>query len=350
MNSSAASASSRLALGDRLQPVVLIGSIAVGLIVAKAVPSVTESMSGLVSGGVVLLIFLVMLGVDGSRVAVALKQRRFLAIAVTVNFVFNPLLAWGLGAVFLAGEPELRVGLILFLVTPCIGWYLVFTDLAGGDTSLGVSLLGVNIVLQVLLLPLYLATFTGQASSVDPASIATAIVLFLILPACAAELTRRGVAHGGGDVNQLLGRLRVPIVRTVVLAVIIVSMFASQGDVLFDNPAVVITLLPALVAFFVIAFTAALFVGRTANLPYDQTALLAFTATSRNSEVSIAIAATAFASPLVGLAVVIGPVIELPLLVIMVRILTNSRPSLRPTATPTTPSTCLSISTQGPQT
>ena len=349
-NSSAVTSSPRLALGDRLQPVVLIGSIAVGLALAKAAPGVANSMSTLVSVGVVLLIFLVMLGVDAGRVAAAFKQRRFLAIAVTVNFVINPLLAWGLGAVFLSGEPELRVGLILFLVTPCIGWYLVFTELAGGDTGLGVSLLGVNIVLQVLLLPLYLAAFAGQASSVDPASIVAAIVLFLILPAWAAELTRRGIAHRGADVDELLGRLRVPIVKTVTLAVIIVSMFASQGDVLFDSPAVVTTLLPPLVAFFVIAFVAALIIGRIANLPYDQTALLAFTTTSRNSEVSIAIAATAFSSPLVGLTVVIGPVIELPLLVVMVRVLIGLRPPLQPTATSIAPSTHLSTSTQGPRT
>lgn len=338
----------KLALGDRLQPVVLIGSIAVGLILAKATPGIADSMSALVSGGVLVLIFLVMLGVDAGRIATALTQRRFLAIAVAVNFVLNPLLAWGLGGVFLSGEPELRVGLILFLVTPCIGWYLVFTELAGGDTGLGVSLLGVNIVLQILLLPLYLGAFAGQASSVEAGSIAGTVAFFLVLPAVAAALTRRSVAHGGGDVDDLLGRLRVPIVKTITLAVIIVSMFASQGDVLFDNPTVVITLLPALVAFFIVAFVAALIVARIANLPYDQTALLAFTATSRNSEASIAIAATAFASPLVSLTVVIGPVVELPLLVVMVRILINLRTRLGPTVASAAPSRALSTSTRRP--
>ncbi|MBN4047417.1 arsenic resistance protein [Acidimicrobiaceae bacterium AH-315-P05] len=311
---------------DRYQPLLLIASIAAGLGLAKAAPGFANSLSPLVSMGVFVLIYLVMLGVDVDRIAAAFTQRRFLTIAVLINFVVNPLLAWGLGAVFLQDHPELRVGLILFLVTPCIGWYLIFTELAGGDIGLGVSLLGINLVLQVVLLPFYLLLFAGEASGVDLGSIVSSVGLFLVLPAALAAVTRNFANRSAVDLDDVQSAIGKAQLKTVCLVLVIVAMFASQADVIFDNPRVVITLLPPMVAFFVVAFGFALATGRAAGLPFDQTALLAFTTTSRNSEASLAIAATAFASPLVALTVVIGPVIELPFLVLMVRVLLGLRP------------------------
>ncbi len=317
-------ARARLSLGDRLQPVLLIGSIAAGLSLADLQPELGESLGWIVPAGVFALIYLVMLRLDAGAVAEALTRRRFLGIAVVLNFVVNPLLAWGLAAMLLSGEPDLRVGLILFLVTPCIGWYLIFTELAGGHVGLGVSLLGVNTVLQVLLLPLYLWAFTGQSARVDLGGVVESIALFLVVPAIAAFVTRRLIAGSDWDVDQTVGGRPVELVKTVVLAAVIVAMFASEGGELLDNPDVVARVVPPLLAFFALAFVIALAVGAMARLPHAETALLVFTTTSRNSEASLAIAATAFASPLVGLTVLIGPVIELPLLVVMVRLLSGA--------------------------
>lgn len=316
---------------DRFQPLLLIASIAAGLGLAKAAPGLAESIDPLVSIGVFVLIYLVMLSLDFNRVAAAFTQRRFLAIAVGLNFIVNPLLAWALGTIFLHDHPDLRVGLILFLVTPCIGWYLIFTELAGGDTGLGVSLLGLNLVLQVLLLPLYLLIFEGQATGIDLTNIIASVLVFLVLPAVAATGTRGLIDRGSANIEQVQDLIDKAQLKTVALVIVIISMFASQAHVIFDNPNVVFTLIAPMLAFFVIAFVVAVATGHIARLPYDQTALLAFTATSRNSEASLAIAATAFASPLVALTVVIGPVIELPLLVLMVRLLLGLQPKVAPT-------------------
>lgn len=329
----ATAAGSSLGRADRAQPVLLIGAIGAGLGLATVLPGLAEGLSPLVNAGVFVLIYLVMLGLDLHRVADAFGQKRFLGIAVALNFVVNPALAWLLGRLFLDAHPDLRVGLILFLVTPCIGWYLIFTELAGGDTSLGVSLLGVNLVLQVLLLPLYLLILEGQATSIDLAGIVGSVVTFLVAPAAAAAVTRATVERSGRDielVQRVIGRAHL---KTVALVVVIIAMFASQADTVFDNPRVVLTLFTPMAGFFFIAFVIALAAARAARLPHDQTVLLAFTTTSRNSEASLAIAATAFASPLVALTVVIGPVIELPLLVLMVRVLLARRDGrLRSTA------------------
>lgn len=313
-------ARSSLSRADRAQPFVLIGAIATGLGLAEVLPAFAESLAPLVNAGVFVLIYLVMLGLDPRRVTEALGHGRFLGLAVVLNFVVNPALAWLLGRLFLDAHPDLRVGLILFLVTPCIGWYLIFTELAGGDTSLGISLLGINLVLQVLLLPLYLLLLEGQATTIDLGGIVGSVITFLVAPAVAAAITRT-LSRSGREVEavpRLIGRAHL---KTVTLVVVIVAMFASQADTVFDNPRVVLTLLPAMGGFFVVAFAIALATAKVARLPHDQTVLLAFTTTSRNSEASLAIAATAFASPLVALTVVIGPVIELPFLVLMMRVL-----------------------------
>lgn len=310
-----------LSRADRFQPLLLIASIGAGLGLAQLIPGVASRLGPLVDAAVFALIYLMMLGLDLGGLARTVTQRRFLAIAVALNFVMHPVLAFGLGQVFLADQPDLRVGLLLFLVTPCIGWYLIFTELAGGDTALGVGLLGINVVLQVLLLPLYLLVFEGQSTLVEVSGVVNSVLLFLVGPAALAVATRRSVDRLSltiEDVQEVVDRTHV---KTASLIVVIVAMFASQAQTIFDNVAVVGQLVAPMVAFFAIAFGVAIVAARLGRLPYEQKALLVFTTTSRNSEASLAIAATAFASPLVALTVVIGPVIELPLLVLMVRLL-----------------------------
>ena len=319
---------------DQLQPLILLGSIALGLGLAALSPSVALAIGPVVSVGVFALIFLAMLGLDLDRVTGAFAQRRFLLVAIFVNFVVNPLVAWGLAEHFLKDDPALHVGLILFLVTPCIGWYLLFTEMAGGDVGLGVSLLGMNLVLQVLLLPVYLLWFTDSAASVGLGGIGKSVGLFLVLPGVCAAATRLAALRGHADLERIQHAVERSHLKTFTLILIIVAMFASQADVLRSNPGVVLRLLPPMLIFFAAAFAVALLAGALSGFQYEQTVSLVFTATSRNSEASLAIAATAFASPLVALTVVIGPVIELPLLVLMARaLLGRRRNAVRPERT-----------------
>jgi len=317
----AASSQTRLGAADRLQPVFLLAAIGIGLAIGRLAPAAATIAANAVSAGVFVLIALVLLNVNPRNVAATFARKRFLAAAIMLNFAVNPVMAWVLGGMFLADEPDLRIGLILFLVTPCIGWYLIFTEIAGGDTELGVGLLGVNVILQILLLPVYLALFVGAAGTVDIATILRSIALYLVLPAVAAAAIRGWWAHQGRSASVEQERLRLSACKTATLAVVIVSMFASQSDAIFDDLDAVGRLVAPMVSFFVLAYCIAVTAARRLGLPHDQTALLVFTTSSRNSEASLAIAATAFVSPLVGLTVALGPVIELPLLVIMTRLL-----------------------------
>ena len=317
----------RLSLGDRLLPVLLLGAIGAGLGIGWALPSIAGPASRAVSVGVFALITLVMLNVNPRNVAATFTHKRFLGAAIGLNFIVNPLLAWGLGSAFLSNQPDLRIGFILFLVTPCIGWYLIFTELADGDTELGVGLLGINVVLQVALLPVYLAVFVGNSATVEISTIIESVVLYLLLPAAAAGAIRWWWAHRGRTAAEEQERHRVSSLKTVSLAVLVVSMFASQAEAMIDDVGAVRHLVAPMAVFFGLAFAIALVVARQLGFAHEQSVLLVFTTTSRNSEASLAIAATAFANPLVAMTVALGPVIELPLLIVMARILQRRAPA-----------------------
>lgn len=324
----------RLSRSDRYQPLLLISAIGVGLGLARITPGIAASLLPLVTVGVGFLIYLIMLGLDLGRLRWRQHERRLVVTAVVLNFAVVPVFAWALGAVMLSGHPELRVGLLLFLVTPCIGWYLVFIDLAGGDTALGIGLLGINLVLQVVLLPVYVQLFAGTTVDTDLGTVIGSVITYLVVPAALAIATRTGLAlrrrsavpRAQQTRPSTTRRLaaRVPSIatsKTITLMVVITSMFASQSEAITDDPATLLRVVSPVVAFFTITFLMALIVARALRLPFDQTVVLVFTTTSRNSEASLAIAVTAFASPLVAAVVAIGPAIELPLLVLMVRAL-----------------------------
>jgi len=311
----------QLGVLDRIQPLLLISAIAAGLMLAWFLPGFGAQLLPVVTVGVFLVIYLIMLGTDLGGILHAFTRWKPTALAIGINFVITPLFAWLLGYLLLREDPEIWAGLILYLVTPCIGWYLVFTELAKGDVELGVSLLAWNVVLQVLLMPVYMKLLAGTVVHIELPDILRSVAVFLVIPLGLAFITRRAMHRMKVEFDALASRVKLPYIKTVILMVVIAAMFASQGNVLFESPALIIKMIVPGLAFFFGAFLLSLAAGRLFNLNYPEVALLAFTTTARNSEASLAIAVTAFASPLVALTVVIGPSIELPVLILFLRTL-----------------------------
>lgn len=304
---------------DRIQPVLLMISIGIGLIIADLAPLLSKKLIPVVTFGVFLVIYLIMVGVDFRNLLNAFTKIKPTTLAIVINFVFTPLYAWFLGYLFLQNNPDVWVGLILYLLTPCIGWYLIFTELADGDVELGISLLAYNVFLQIALMPVYMKVLAGRIIFIDINRILKSIFIFLIIPLILSVITRKVMKIKGILIEDF--KPNISYLKTGTLILVIIAMFASQGSVLFNNPEIVIRMiLPGLIFFFSV-FTVALGVGYLFGLNYREVALLSFTLTARNSEASLAIAATAFTSPLVPLTVVIGPSIELPVLIIILRIL-----------------------------
>lgn len=309
-----------LGLLDRIQPLLLLSAIAVGLVLAKVAPMVAEKLTPLVTVGVFMVIYFIMLSVSMQGIMHAFTRWKPTALAIGINFLITPLVAWALGYLFLQNDPDIWVGLILYLVTPCIGWYLVFTELAKGDVELGVSLLFWNVVLQILLLPVYMTLLAGTVVHIELADILRSVMTFLVLPLGLAAVTRWFFSRFAVPIEVVRKKVALPYLKTITLMVVITAMFASQGTVLFENPSIVLKMILPGVAFFLIAFLMAIVAWRIFKLSYAEFALLAFTTIARNSEASLAVAVSAFASPLVALTVVIGPSIELPVLILILHL------------------------------
>lgn len=156
-------AAGRLTVRDEVKPYVLIAAIVIGIVLNGLVNGRLVSWQWVSDIAIFMVMFAVMALVEVKDVAVAFRKVKPTALALVTNFVFTPLFAWGLGWLILRQYPSLWAGVILYTLTPCIGWYLIFTDLVQGDVPWGVSLLPWNLVLQILLLPLYMWLLVGKA-------------------------------------------------------------------------------------------------------------------------------------------------------------------------------------------
>jgi len=261
------------------------------------------------------------------RLGDALRHGRVAALSLAINFAWTPLLAWLLGWLFLRDQPALWIGLIMLLVTPCTDWYLVFTSIARGNLPLSVALLPVNLALQLVLLPLYLLLLAGTVIPLDAQRTLQGVAQVLVVPLVAAAALRWVARRSRGE--GWLEAQALPAVQAgqmACLALAIVAMFASQGALISQNPAVLLRLLAPLLAFFAINMSLGLSLGHVLRLRYADLASLCCTTLARNSPVALAVALVAFPDqPLIALALVIGPLIELPALGIASQILLRVR-------------------------
>nr|WP_246049117.1 hypothetical protein [Natronomonas salsuginis] len=242
--------------------------------------------------------------------------------SLLVNFLWSPLLAVGLGAVFLREYPALWVGLIMLMVTPCTDWYLLFTDIAGGDVPLATSLLPYNLVLQLVLLPVYLYVFAGTLVELPTALLVESVVLVLVVPLTLGGVTRSGLIQWRSQ--QWFNRRFLPKMsplQIVFLNLAIGAMFASQGGVIVENPRLLALMAIPVIAFYAINLGVGFAVGRVLDFSYEELLCFNNTILSRNSPTALGIAVVAFPNePLIPFVLVIGPLLELPLLGIIAQV------------------------------
>ncbi len=148
--------------------------------------------------GVFFVIFAVMLPVEIKDVGKAFKKIKPTVIALFVNFIFIPAFSWTMGWLILKNYPDFWVGAILYTLTPCIGWYLIFTDIAKGDVPWGIALLPWNITLQVILMPFYLYILIGSVIPIEFSTLIMSVVLFLVAPFVLAYIVQKIVINKKG--------------------------------------------------------------------------------------------------------------------------------------------------------
>lgn len=281
------------------------------------------------------LLTLTFAGINGRSFAAGIRPHpKTAAASLAINFLWTPVFAGLLGWLLLSDEPDLRLGLVMLLVTPCTDWYLVFTGNARGNVALATSLLPPNLILQLLLLPIFVTAFTGTAADVPLSELAGSVAIVLGIPLILAASVRFLAA--GTDTHDRLDRIleRAQPVGLGLLAIAIAAIFATHACVVTDNPDAFLRLLAPLAAFFAVTYLIATAAARALDLRHPERVTLTMAALARNSPVALAIATAAFPDrPLIAVALVVGPLIELPVLA-----LTANRLQSQP-AEPVTPIT-----------
>ncbi|WP_088102348.1 arsenic resistance protein [Halalkalibacter urbisdiaboli] len=268
----------------------------------------------------VAMLFITFLQIPIEEIKKAFKNIKFTCTAAIINFVWTPILAWLLAMLFLGDSPALYIGFIMLMVTPCTDWYLIFTGIAKGNVALSTAILPLNLLLQIILLPIYLLIFGRATGVIELTFLAESIFLVLFIPLVLAFLTKLFLRNKQQLTNKFISNLSVlPI---IFLSLAIVAMFASQGQLLLDNLDLLWQITIPFLLFFIVNFFVGQGVGQLMRFPKSDRASLSLTILARNSPTALAIAMTAFPDqPLIALTLVIGPLLELPILAIITQLL-----------------------------
>ncbi len=314
---SQASTASRLTFLDKAFPVLILLCMAVGLALGKAAPQIGHTLEPLIPVGLFLMIYPTVTKVPFRALRRSALEGRPATLSIVLNYLVNPLLLFGFGWLFLRNYPDLWTGLILLGIAPCIGMVLIWADLGGADNALSVSLMAWNSLIQIISVPLWIYLLVGTRVPLPAGLILESTFLYLALPLLAAYLTQRTALKVKGEqwFRERFTPILAKIQLTALLATLVV-MFALKGEAILNAPELIGYMILPLALFFVTLF----FVGTLTacfgmRLPMEKSVTVGFHVTGRNFELSIALALTTFAaSPLVAVSTVIGPLIEVPVM------------------------------------
>ena len=298
---------------EKLEPAIIIMAIAVGLIFSN-VDIIAQNSSHLINIFLCLMLFGLFLEVPLAELKNSFKNVKFSSTSLIINFIWTPLFGYFLGTLFLKGNVDVLIGFFMLILTPCTDWYLIFTKIAKGDLTLSLSILPINLILQIILLPIYLVLFFSSGNSLDYSQLLYSLIIVIAIPFIAAQIVKLIL---NDDLNERVGDLFSSL-QIWFLALAIFCIFSSQGELLFDNLESVATIFIPLILFFVFNTIIDLLVSQKINFTYSEYASLTMTTLARNSPLALAIAINSFTGhELISIALVIGPLIELPVLYIV---------------------------------
>jgi ACR3 family arsenite transporter len=328
----------RLGFLDRYLPLWIVFAMAAGLGLGSLVPGVDDALDSLAIGtvslpiaiGLMVMMYPVLAKVRYEELGELRTERGLMISSLILNWVLGPLLMFALAWLFLADQPEYRTGLIIVGLARCIAMVLIWSDLACADAEATALLVAINSLFQIVAysllgwiyltgLPSLLGLDT-QGLDVSLWEVARTVLIFLGIPLVAGYLTRRfGIRTRGETWYRERFLPRIGPLALYGLLFTIVMLFAIQGDAITSQPLDVVRIAIPLLVYFAVMFVVAFATGRGLRLGYRRTATLAFTAAGNNFELGIAVAVGVFgASSGQALAGVVGPLIEVPVLVALV--------------------------------
>jgi len=329
----------RLGFIDRYLTLWIFLAMGVGVAIGSLIPASAEFINAYSSGttniplaiGLILMMYPPLVKVDFARIPKVFSDLKLLLLSFFITWIVGPFLMFLLAITFLKDYPEYMTGLIIIGLAPCIAMVIVWNELSGGNREYVAGLVGINSLLQVLFFSVYawfyleimLPLFGIEGLSIDItiAEVAKTVGIYLGLPFLAAVISRYGIIALKG--REWLNRKFIPAISPITLLALlftIVVMFSLKGGMIVNIPLDVLRVALPLVVFFALMFTLAFFAAKWSGADYPKTASVAFTASGNNFELAIAVAIGVFGiNSGQAFAGVIGPLVEVPALILMVR-------------------------------
>ncbi|MDJ0396565.1 ACR3 family arsenite efflux transporter [Rhodococcus sp. G-MC3] len=328
----------KLSTLDRFLPVWIGVAMLTGLLLGRAVPGLDTALSAIsidgvslpIAIGLLIMMYPVLAKVRYDHLGTVTGDKRLLAGSLVLNWIIGPALMFALAWLFLPDLPEYRTGLIIVGLARCIAMVIIWNDLACGDREAAAVLVAINSVFQVVMFAVlgwfYLSVLPGWLGleqttiSASPWQIAKSVLIFLGIPLVAGFLSRFfGEKTKGRDWYEEEFIPRIGPWALYGLLFTIVILFALQGDRIIGQPWDVVRIALPLLVYFAVMWGGGFAFGAALGLGYERTTTLAFTAAGNNFELAIAVAiATYGATSGQALAGVVGPLIEVPVLVALV--------------------------------